>query len=162
MIQTEDIARLARLGIVASVQPVHITDDFPMIEASVGRRARFAWRFRDMLEAGVRLALGSDCPTAAPSPMWGIHAAVTRRRRDGTPAGGWFPEQCLTVSEAVWGYTMGGALVSGREAELGSLTPGKLSDLIVLDRDIFVIDLMEIAETQVVMTIFDGQVVYGD
>ncbi len=162
LIQTEDIGRLARLGIVASVQPLHVADDFPMIETSVGPRARFDFRFRDMLDAGVRLALGSDCPTADPNPMWGIQAAVTRRRRDGTPLEGWYPKQCITVAESVWGYTMGAALVSSRTTELGSLTPGKLADLIVLDRDIFAIDPMEIAQTQVVMTVFDGQIVYGD
>ncbi len=160
LIQTEDIARLAQLEIVASVQPIHVTDDFPMIETSVGQRARFDFRFRDMLDAGVRLAFGSDCPTADPNPIWGIHAAVTRQRRDGTPSGGWYPGQRLNVAEAVWGYTMGAALVSSREAELGSITPGKLADLIVLDRDIFAIPQMEIAQTQVVMTIFDGQIVY--
>lgn len=82
--------------------------------------------------------------------------------RDGTPSGGWYPGQRLSVAEAVWGFTMGAALVSGREAEMGSITPGKLADLVVLDRDIFEIELMEIAQTQVVMTIFDGQVVYED
>ncbi len=162
MIQPEDVTRLARLGIVASVQPIHVTDDIPVIEGSVGPRARFAYPFRSMLDAGARLALGSDCPVADPNPWWGIHAAVTRQRRDGTPPGGWHPEQRITVAEAVRGFTMGPALVSNREAELGSITPGKLADLVVPDRDIFAIDTMEIAKTQVVMTILDGQIVYGD
>lgn len=160
MIQANDVGRLARLGVVASVQPIHATDDIPMVEASVGPRARLAYRFRDMLDAGARLALGSDCPVADPNPLWGILAAVTRQRRDGTPHGGWHPEQRITVAEAVWGFSMGPALVSGREAELGSLTPGKLADLIVLDRDIYTIPPIEIAQAQVVMTIFDGQIVY--
>ena len=160
MIRPADVTRLARLGIVASVQPIHVTDDIPMIEQSVGPRGRFAYPFRDMLDAGVTLALGSDCPVADPNPLWGIHAAVTRQRRDGAPPGGWYAKQRLTVAEAVWGFTMGPALVSGREAELGSITPGKPADLIVLDRDIFAIEPMEIAQTQVVMTVFDGRVVY--
>jgi predicted amidohydrolase YtcJ len=159
MIQTNDVSRLAQLGIVASVQPLHATDDIPVVEASVGPRARLAYRFRDLLDAGAKLALGSDCPVADPNPLWGIHAAVTRQRRDGTPPGGWYPEQHMTVAEAIWGYTMGPALVSGREAELGSLTPGKLADMVVLDRDIYTIPPMEIAQAQVVMTIFDGQIV---
>lgn len=162
IIQTDDVDRLARLGVVASVQPVHVTDDLHMVEASVGPRAHSAYRFRDMLDAGVRLALGSDCPVAAPNPFWGIHAAVTRQRRDGIPPGGWYPGQRLTVAEAVWGYTMGAALVGGREAELGSLTPGKLADIVVLDRDIYIIPPTEIAQAQVAMTILDGQIVYGD
>ncbi len=160
IIRPEDVTRLARLGIVASVQPIHATDDIPMIKQSVGSRGRFAYAFRDMLDAGVTLALGSDGPVADPNPLWGIHAAVTRQRRDGTPPGGWYPQQRLTVAEAVWGFTMGPALASGRDAELGSITPGKLADLIVLDRDIFTIEPMEIAQTQVVMTVFDGRVVY--
>jgi predicted amidohydrolase YtcJ len=161
MIQPEDVTRLARLGIMASVQPIHVTDDIPVIEGSVGRRGRFAYPFRNLLDAGARLALGSDCPVADPNPWWGIHAAVTRQRRDGTPPGGWYSEQCITVAEAVWGFTMGPALVSNREAELGSITPFKLADLVVLDRDIFAIDTMEIAKAQVAITIFDGQIVYG-
>ena len=161
MIRPDDVARLARLGVVASVQPIHAPDDIPMVEKSVGPRGRFAYPFRDMLDAGVTLALGSDCPVANPNPMFGIHAAVTRQQRDGEPQGGWYPRQRLTVAEAVWGYTMGAALVAGREAELGSVTPGKLADLIVLDRDIFTIRPMEIAEARVAMTIFDGRVVYS-
>jgi hypothetical protein len=160
MIRPDDVTRLARLGIVASVQPIHVTDDIPMIEQSVGPRGRFAYPFRDMLNAGVTLAFGSDAPVADPNPLWGIHAAVTRQRRDGTPPGGWYPAQRLTVAEAVWGFTMGPALACDREAELGSITPGKLADLIVLDRDIFAIEPTAIAQAQVVMTVFDGRVVY--
>ena len=159
-IRPDDLARLGRLGIVGSVQPIHVTDDMPMIERSVGRRARFAYPFRDLLAAGVTLALGSDGPVADPNPLWGIHAAVTRQCRDGTPPGGWYPDQRLTVDEAVWGYTMGPALATGLAADLGSITPGKLADLVVLDRDIFAVDPAEIHLAQVVMTVFDGQVVH--
>jgi predicted amidohydrolase YtcJ len=174
VIRPEDVARLARLDVAASVQPIHCPDDIPMVETSVGPRARFAYPFRDFQDAGVTMAFGSDCPVANPNPMFGIHAAVTRQTRDGAPEGGWYPEQRLTVAEAIWGFTMGAALVSGREAHLGSITPGKLADLILLDRDILALDrtasadadrevgqhLMKIAQTQVVMTIFDGRVVY--
>lgn len=158
-VRPPDVARLGRLGVVASVQPLHITDDMTMIEQSVGDRARFAYPFRDMLAAGMTLALGSDCPVAEPNPWWGIHAAVTRQRRDGVPPGGWYPTQRLTVAEAVRGYTLGPALASGRAAELGSISPGKLADLVVLDRDVFTIEPVEIAQTKVVMTIFDGRLV---
>lgn len=159
-IRPEDMFRLGRLGVMASVQPIHVPDDFPMIEKSVGTRGRYAYPFRDLLAAGVPLAFGSDCPVADPNPLWGIHAAVTRQMRDGTPSGGWYPYQRLSVAEAVWGFSMGAALVSGREAELGSITPGKLADLVVLDRDIFEIEPMEIAQAQVVLTIFDGKIVF--
>ncbi len=160
MIQPEDVPRLRRAGVVASVQPLQVTEDIPMVEASVGKRARLAYNFRSMLDAGVPLAPGSDCPVVDPDPMWGIHAAVTRQRRNGWPAGGWHPEQRLTVAEAVWGYTMGTALASGRGHQLGSITPGKLADLVVLDRDIFDVEPMAIADARACMTIFDGRVVY--
>ncbi|GAB4527712.1 MAG: amidohydrolase [Anaerolineae bacterium] len=155
-----DLKRLAPLGLVASAQPIHATDDMNMVEQACGERAAWAYAFREMLSAGSVLAFGSDCPVASPNPFWGIHAAVTRQRRDGTPPGGWYPAQRLTVAEAVWGYTMGPAYASGQTNLQGSLSPGKLADLIVLDRDIFDIPGEEIPDTQVELTVFDGQVVY--
>ena len=161
-IRPEDVLRLGQTGIVGSVQPIHVPDDYPMIDRSVGRRGRWSYPFRDLLNAGVPLAFGSDCPVADPNPILGIHAAVTRQMRDGKPSGGWYPDQRLSVAQAVWGFSMGAAHVCGREAELGSITPGKLADLVVLDNDIFEIDPMEIAQAKVGMTIFDGQVVFGN
>lgn len=155
-----DLGRLSPLGLVASVQPLHVTDDMVMIDRACGDRARWAYAFRDLLDAGTVLAFGSDCPVAFPNPLWGIHAAVTRQRRDGTPDGGWFPEQCLTVAEAVWAYTMGAAYASGLMDRQGSITPGKLADLVVLSRDIFAIPGAEIADVEVSLTVFDGQIVY--
>ena len=156
----DDLKRLGPLGLVASVQPLHLSDDMNMIDKACGSRARWAYAFRDLLNAGTVLALGSDCPVASPNPFWGIHAAVTRQKRDGKPEGGWYPAQKLSVAEAVWGYTMGAAIASGQESDLGSLTPGKLADLIVLDQDIFEIPAEQIYETQIVMTVFDGRIVY--
>jgi predicted amidohydrolase YtcJ len=156
----DDLKRLAPLGLVASVQPLHATDDMTMVEKACGERARWAYAFRDLLDAGTVLALGSDCPVASPDPFWGIHAAVTRQRRDGTPTAGWHPSQRLTVAEAVWGYTMGPAHASGQVARQGSLTPGKLADLVVLDRDIFAIPPESIPDTRVCLKVFDGQIVY--
>jgi len=155
-----DVERLSRLPVVASVQPIHVTDDVPLSDIALGERARFCYPFRDMLDAGVHLAFGSDAPVADPNPFWGIHAAVTREKRDGTPDEGWYGEQRLNVAEAVWGFTMGAALASGQGADIGSISPGKLADLVVVDRDLFGIDPREIHETQVVMTVFDGRVVY--
>jgi predicted amidohydrolase YtcJ len=155
-----DLQRLTRLGLVASVQPIHATDDITMIEGACGERARWAYAFRDLLDAGTVLTLGSDCPVASPNPFWGIHAAVTRQRRNGTPPDGWYPAQRLTMAEAVWGYTMAPAYASGQVARQGSLTPGKLADLIVLDRDIFYIPAQDIPEIQVLLTILGGQTVY--
>ncbi len=161
-IRPEDVLRLGRLGVVASVQPIHVTDDYPMIDRSVGKRGRWTYPFRDLINAGVPLAFGSDCPVANSNPIFGIHAAVTRRMRNGLPESGWYPDQCLTVDEAVWAYTMGSALACGRGMELGSITPGKFADLVVLDRDIFTIEPMEIASSHVVLTVFDGQIVFGE
>jgi hypothetical protein len=155
-----DVERLSRLPVVASVQPIHVTDDVPLSDIALGDRARFCYPFRDMLDAGVHLAFGSDAPVADPNPFWGVHAAVTRQKRDGTPDGGWYPEQRLSVAEAVWGFTMGAALASGQGADVGSISPGKLADLVVLDRDIFAIEPKAVHRTRVVMTVFDGQVVY--
>jgi len=155
-----DVERLSRLPVVASAQPIHVTDDVPLSDVALGDRARFCYPFRHMLDAGVHLAFGSDAPVADPNPFWGMHAAVTRQKRDGTPAGGWYPEQRVSVAEAVWGFTMGAALASGQGADLGTISPGKLADLVVLDRDIFAIEPAGIHKTQVIMTVFDGRVVY--
>jgi hypothetical protein len=155
-----DLQRLAPLGLVASVQPVHVVDDLHMIDQACGERACWAYAFRSLRDAGTLLALGSDCPVASPNPFWGIHAAVTRQRRDGTPGEGWHPEQRLSVAEAVAGYTLGPALASGQAARQGSLTPGKLADLVVLDRDIFAVPAAEIADTRALLTMLGGRVVY--
>jgi predicted amidohydrolase YtcJ len=160
VIRPSDIERLAQLGVAASVQPIHVTDDIALSETSLGPRSRFSYPFRDMLDAGVLLVFGSDAPVADPNPLWGIHAAVTRQQRDGTPKGGWYPEQRLSVAEAVWAFTMAPALVSGQEDALGSITPGKLADLVVLERDIFAIDAMAIHDVPVTMTVLNGQVAY--
>jgi predicted amidohydrolase YtcJ len=89
-----------------------------------------------------------------------MHAAVTRQRRNGQPVEGWYPQERITLEEAVWGYTMGNAVVTGQWKQQGSLSPGKLADLVVLDRDIFSIDIDQVLDTQVLMTVFDGRVVY--
>jgi hypothetical protein len=158
----EDLLRLGSLGLVASVQPIHLVDDMALVERAIGERGRWAYAFRTLLDSGAVLALGSDSPVASPNPFWGIHAAVTRQRRDGTPAGGWYPEERLTVAEAVAGYTLGPAYASGQLDRLGSIAPGKLADVVVLDRDIFAVPPAEIAGTQPALTIFDGAVVYSN
>jgi predicted amidohydrolase YtcJ len=158
-----DVGRLTALGVVASMQPIHATQDYEMADRYWGERCATGYAWRSLLEAGTVLAFGSDCPVEDLSPLLGIHAAVTRRRTDGSPGPeGWYPRQRLTVEEAVRAYTLGAAYAAGMEDRLGSLTPGKLADLVVLDRDIFSCDPMAIAGTQVVATIIGGQVVYGE
>jgi len=163
LLHPDDAGRLAALGVVASMQPLHATQDHEMADRYWGERCATAYAWRSLLEAGTVLAFGSDCPVEDLNPFLGIHAAVTRRRSDGSPGPeGWYPEQRLTVEEAVRGYTLGAAYAAGLESRLGSLGPGKLADLVVLDRDIFTCDPMTIAETRVVATMIGGQFVYGE
>jgi predicted amidohydrolase YtcJ len=151
------------MGIVASMQPLHATSDMEVAERHWGRRCDLSYAWRSVLDSGARLAFGSDCPIETLDPLAGIHAAVTRRRADGSPGPeGWIPAQRLTVTEAVHAYTLGAAYASGEVHRKGSLLPGKLADLVVLSQDIFLCDPMEIVDTRVEMTVFDGQIVYED
>jgi len=161
LLHPDDIPRLAALGVIASGQPIHATADIDLVERYWGARGATSYAWRSLLEAGTVLAFGSDAPVESISPLAGIHAAVTRRRADGYPGPqGWHPEQSLTVRQAVRAYTMGPAYASGEERLKGSLRAGKLADLVVLDRDIFGIDPMEILQAQVVATMVGGQFVY--
>ncbi len=163
LIHPDDVDRLAALGVVASMQPIHATQDCEMADRYWGERCATAYAWRDLTEAGTVLAFGSDCPVEDLNPFLGIHAAVTRRRVDGFPGpAGWYPGQKLTVTEAVRAYTQGAAYAVGLEDRLGSLTPGKLADLIVLDRDIFACDPMAIAGTRVLATMIGGQFIWED
>ncbi|MEE8391119.1 MAG: amidohydrolase [Anaerolineae bacterium] len=162
LLHPDDVDRLAALGVVASMQPLHATQDYEMAERYWGERCATAYAWRSLLDAGTLLAFGSDCPVENINPFLGIHAAVTRRCADGSPGPeGWYPEQRLTVEEAVRAHTLGAAQAVGLNDRLGSLSPGKLADLIVLDRDIFACDPMDIAKTGVYATMIGGQFVYG-
>jgi predicted amidohydrolase YtcJ len=163
LLHPDDVGRLAALGVVASMQPIHATQDCEMADRYWGERCATAYAWRSLTNAGTELAFGSDCPVEDLNPFLGIHAAVTRRRVDGFPGPeGWYPEQRLTVAEAVRAYTLGTAYAAGLGDRLGSLAPGKLADLIVLDRDIFTCDPMAIAETQVLATMIGGRFVWED
>jgi hypothetical protein len=162
LLHPDDVPRLAQLGVVASMQPIHATQDYEMAERYWGARCETAYAWRSLLEAGTPLAFGSDAPVEDLNPFVGIHAAVTRRCADGAPGPqGWYPEQRLDVEEAVRAYTRGAAYAVGLEQRLGSLTPGKWADLVVLDRDIFTVDPMEIVDTQVQATMIAGEFVYN-
>jgi predicted amidohydrolase YtcJ len=162
LLHPDDVNRLARLGIVASMQPLHATSDMIMAERCWGERCRGAYAWKSLMDSGAMLAFGSDCPVEICEPLAGIHAAVTRRRADGTPgADGWRPEQRLTVEQAVRAYTLGAAFAAGREAELGSVSPGKRADLTVLDADIFSIDPHEIRNVRAAATIVGGTIEYS-
>jgi hypothetical protein len=157
-----DIARFGKLGLVASVQPYHAIDDGRWAEKKIGpERARTTYAFESLRRAGAVLAFGSDWTVAPLSPILGIYAAVTRRTLDGRNPGGWVPAEKVTVDEAVRAYTVNGAWAEFAEAFKGSIRPGQLADLVVLDRDIFTVPPEEIAQAKVRWTIFDGRVIYG-
>jgi predicted amidohydrolase YtcJ len=161
LLQPADFGRLSALNVTAAMQPIHATSDMEMADRHWGERTRHAYAWRTLLDRGTRLAFGSDAPVEPFAPLLGIHAAVTRRRLDGMPGpDGWHPQQRLTVSQAVAGFTRGPAEAAGTANRLGTLTPGKLADLVVLDRDFFQIDPMEIPGTRVLGTMIGGEWVH--
>jgi predicted amidohydrolase YtcJ len=138
VLHADDVARLAGLGVIASMQPIHATSDMRIADRHWGQRADLAYAWRTLLQNGAMLAFGSDAPVESPNPFWGLHAAVTRRRRDGTPGPlGWHPEQRLGLEEALRAFTLGPAFAAGLEARRGRLAAGYDADLIVLERDPF-------------------------
>jgi len=159
----KDFARFARQKVIASVQPYHAIDDGRWAEKRIGaERIKTTYAFRTFLEDGVRLALGTDWFVAPLNPMLTIYAAVTRATLDGKNPEGWVPEQKLSVAQAVEAYTMGSAYAEFQEREKGSITPGKLADMVMLSDDIFRIDPRAIREVKVETTIAGGKVVYGE
>jgi len=157
----KDFDRFARLHVIASVQPYHAIDDGRWAEGRIGHdRASRTYAFRTFLNHGVRLAFGTDWDVAPLNPTLGLFAAVTRATLDGKNPNGWFPEQKLTITEAVEAYTMGSAYAEFQEMEKGSITPGKLADLVILSDDIFTIDPIKIRDVRVLTTIVGGKVVW--
>jgi predicted amidohydrolase YtcJ len=157
----KDFARFAQLDVIASVQPYHAIDDGRWAEARIGHdRASRTYAFRTFLNHGVHLAFGTDWDVAPLNPMLGIYAAVTRATLDGKNPNGWFPEQKLTVEESVRAYTMGSAYAEFQENDKGSITPGKLADMVLLSDDIFSIDPVKIRDVKVLKTIVGGKVIW--
>jgi len=157
----KDFARFAQLDVIASVQPYQAIDDGRWAEKRIGHdRASRTYAFRTFLNHGVHLAFGTDWDVAPLDPILTVYAAVTRATLDGKMPGGWFPEQKLTVAEAVEAYTMGSAYAEFQEKEKGSITPGKLADMVLLSDDIFTIDAPKIRDVKVLKTIVGGKVVW--
>ena len=162
LIAPADIPRLAALGIVASMQPIHATSDMLIADRHWGERAATSYAWRSVLDAGAVLAFGSDCPVETIDPLAGIHAAVSRRRADGSPGPeGWRGSQRVSVGEAVRAYTLGAARAAGREGEAGTIEPGKLADFTVLEVDPFAVDPHEIRDVPVRATIVAGRLRWG-
>jgi hypothetical protein len=155
-----DISRFAELDVVASVQPIHCTSDITVAEKLWGARCRYAYAWRSLLDAGAVLAFGSDAPVESLNPWYSVHAAVTRRRRDGSPEQGWYSEQCLNLDETFQAFCVGPAICSGEAAFKGKLVPGHLADLAVLSRDPYQIDPQDLHTITADLTMVDGRVAY--
>ena len=157
-----DYSRFKALGVVASMQPYHVIDDGRWAEGRIGKtRCASSYSYRSLIDAGAKLAFGSDWPVAPLDVLAGIDAAVNRRTLGGKHPDGWFPEQRISVAEAVEAYTLGSAIGGRQEAERGSLSAGKVADLVVLSRDIFApAEKDRIADTKVDLTVVGGKVVF--
>jgi predicted amidohydrolase YtcJ len=157
----KDFDRFAQLHVIASVQPYHAIDDGRWAERRIGHdRSSRTYAFRTFLDHGVRLALGTDWNVAPLNPMLTLYAATTRATLDGKNPNGWFPEQKLTIKEAVEAYTMGSSYAEFQENEKGSITPGKLADMVLLSDDVLSIDPVKIREVKVLKTWVGGQLTY--
>lgn len=161
IIHPQDAHRLAQLDIIASMQPLHATSDFEMADAYWGDRSKLAYNPRIQLDQGVHVVFGSDSPVDPFDPIKGIHAAVTRQRANGQPAGGWYPEARVSMQEAIHGFTIGPAYAAGQEHQQGRLLPGYFADLVILDQDLYAIEADRILDTKVLATMVDGQWRYG-
>jgi predicted amidohydrolase YtcJ len=161
-LRRQDIPRFASEKVIASMQPYHAIDDGRWAEKRIGHeRAKTTYAFRSLLDSRVMLAFGTDWTVAPLDPMLSVYAAVTRRTLDGKNPDGWIPEQKISVDEAVRAYTVGSAYAEFQEQNKGTITTGKLADIVMLSEDIFSIDPREIERVKVVLTIMDGRVVYS-
>ncbi len=166
VMQQEDIDRMGELDVIAEVQPIHASDDMRWMEERIGtERSRGAYAFNSILESGAVLSFGTDWPgTAAAeyhiSPMYGLYAAITRKTMTGEPEGGWFPEERISMEEAIRAYTLNTAYANFEDDIKGSITPGKLADITVLNQNLFKVDPMNLPDVDVLYTIVDGEIVY--
>ncbi|MEU7000063.1 amidohydrolase family protein [Nonomuraea sp. NPDC046570] len=157
-LRSPDLTRMARLGIAASMQPVHCTSDIDLVDSLLAGHELASYAWRGMLNAGVALAFGSDAPVEHPNPFAALYAAVTRTRQDGTPAGGWQPEQKLSMAEAITAHTLGAAYAAGEQDRKGVLAPGMLADFIAVDTDPYLESPDAVLRTKVMTTVVGGEV----
>jgi predicted amidohydrolase YtcJ len=159
----KDFERFAKLHVIASMQPYHAIDDGRWAEGRLGReRARYSYAWRSFLDHGVMLAFGTDWPVAPLNPMLGVYAAVTRATLDGKNPGGWIPEEKITLPEAIEAYTISAAFAEFQENEKGSITPGKLADMVIMSDNIFDMKPGAIRNVKANTTIVGGKIVYGE
>ena len=163
VIHPDDAGRLAELGVVASMQPIHATSDMLMADRFWGERAALAYAWQTQLGMAPGWPLARMRRSKSPNPFWGLHAAVTRRRPDGSPGPqGWYPEQRLSLEQALQGYTTGAAYAAGWEDRLGRLAPGYLADLIVLESDPFECSPQELHTLKPSGTMIGGEWVFQE
>ncbi len=161
LLHPDDAARLATLDVIASMQPIHATSDMLIADAYWGERTSLAYALKTQLDLGAHVAFGSDAPVESPNPFWGIHAAVTRRRLDGSPGpDGWHSEQRLSMQQAIEGFTTGAAYAAYAENRQGKLAEGCLADLIVLETDPFTCDPHEVKDLHSSATMIAGEWVF--
>jgi len=166
VVRAQDFSRFGALNVIAEVNPYHISDDMRWMEQRIGaERCKGAYAFRSLIDNGATLSFGSDWPGTSAAeyhvhPRYLIHAAVNRTTVKGTPTGGWFPEQKISVHEALEAYTTNNARAAFEDDLRGSIRTGKLADITVVDRNLLEIDPAEILDMEVLMTIVDGRVVY--
>ncbi|MCK4350471.1 MAG: amidohydrolase [Candidatus Krumholzibacteria bacterium] len=161
IVSPSDIARYAVLGVVPSMQFTHCTSDMPWAEDRVGpERVKGAYAWRSFLDQGCRIPGGSDFPVESIDPLLGLYAAVTRRDLSGHPEGGWYSEQSLTIEEALRAFTIDAAYASHEDSVRGSISVGKLADLVVLSDDLMRIEPVRIPGIEVIMTVLGGEIVY--
>lgn len=159
-VRFEDIPLFAKLGVIASVQPYHCIDDGVWAAKRIGTRIDYTHPYKSFLDAGIKLCMGSDWSVAPLNAILGIYAAVTRQTVDGGNPMGWIPKQKIGIVDAIKGYTINNAYAAFEEKEKGSIEPGKLADMVVLSDDILTIKPEKIQNVRVLMTIFDGKIVY--
>lgn len=160
-LRQQEIPRFGREHVIASMQPYHAIDDGRWCEGRIGKeRSKGTYAFRSLLDSGAVLAFGSDWTVAPLNPLTGVYAAVTRRTLDGKNPGGWVPEQKITLEETLKAYTVGSAYAEFAEKVKGTITVGKLADMVMVDKDLFAIAPEEIINAKVVLTVMDGKVVY--
>jgi predicted amidohydrolase YtcJ len=162
----QDIPRFGKLGVIASMQPLHTTPNDNNLNVWAGNvgpeRAQRAWPWRDILAGGATLCFGSDWPVVTLNPWPAVQILLTRETPEGTPSGGWLPNERLTLDQAIYGYTMGGAIAARREKSEGSIEEGKLADVIIISQDLFKIQPNQIGKTKALMTLVGGKIVYQD
>ncbi len=163
IMRPELFKRFGELGVVADIQPKFITTDMRWTESRIGpERTLSSYAWKTFLEHGVVLSGGSDAPVEPLFPWWGIYAAVARQNMEGNPAEGWFNQQALSVEEAMDAFTVGSAYAAGEEQVKGTLTPGKLTDAVVVDADPFNVSPARLKDMRVLKTLVGGEVVYAD